>query len=397
MPETSEAERVVIELTTGDRLVFDNLDEVTAFAEEQTELWSWLQQAAAHHSQLNAPWKQLKNLLTQISAGVKRYRAATEDSQRGQAADQIRSGLTTLVASPHWIQRSDPRAQYLKTLAEGDPGLAGFCYLAFTQPGVVPTSEHKALYGIMHAWMFENALPAGRANSELQSLSAARKDWGDFSGKAKLDFTALRSDLEALRQDLRSLRAEESEDFAKALAEGKNALLAVEKTYDEKLALQQPVKYWSARAERHRNLSIAYAAAFVTAVVAVLCLVGFASTYVVPEFWQPELLANADGTVRELPYWRMAVFALLGGFLVWPVRILPRVLLSNLHLWTDAEERTTMANTYLALLRSEAGLQDGDRKLILETLFRTAATGIVKEDGMAPGATEFWSKVIGGR
>jgi hypothetical protein len=54
---------------------------------------------------------------------------------------------------------------------------------------------------------------------------------------------------------------------------------------------------------------------------------------------------------------------------VWVVRILVRLLLSNIHLLTDARERVTMVQTYLALLR-RGKIKDDERMFILQTLFR---------------------------
>jgi hypothetical protein len=51
------------------------------------------------------------------------------------------------------------------------------------------------------------------------------------------------------------------------------------------------------------------------------------------------------------------------------VRILVRLLLSNIHLLTDAGERVTMVQTYLALLK-RGKLKDDERMFILQTLFR---------------------------
>ncbi|WP_376707299.1 MULTISPECIES: DUF6161 domain-containing protein [Bradyrhizobium] len=47
---------------------------------------------------------------------------------------------------------------------------------------------------------------------------------------------------------------------------------------------------------------------------------------------------------------------------------------------TDAEERIALIKTYLAL-SNDSKVEAADRALILAPLFRTAADGIVKEEG----------------
>jgi hypothetical protein len=80
-------------------------------------------------------------------------------------------------------------------------------------------------------------------------------------------------------------------------------------------------------------------------------------------------------------YWRIAVLVAAGLFSVWVVRIFVRLFLSNVHLLTDARERATMVQTYLALMR-KGGLKEEDRQLILKAIFRPTATGVVKDDAM---------------
>ncbi|HBZ36947.1 MAG TPA: hypothetical protein DEO59_00225 [Balneola sp.] len=64
-------------------------------------------------------------------------------------------------------------------------------------------------------------------------------------------------------------------------------------------------------------------------------------------------------------------------------------MLSNIHLRTDADERRVMILTYLSLLRRENAITEEDRKVILQTLFRPSATGIIKDDNLP---TFLWDK-----
>ncbi|MPX90331.1 DUF6161 domain-containing protein [Salinivibrio sp. VYel1] len=65
----------------------------------------------------------------------------------------------------------------------------------------------------------------------------------------------------------------------------------------------------------------------------------------------------------------------------WVTRLSAKIFISNLHLRTDADERVTMIQTYLALLREGSGPMDEERQLILQTLFRPSSTGFIKDDG----------------
>ena len=66
---------------------------------------------------------------------------------------------------------------------------------------------------------------------------------------------------------------------------------------------------------------------------------------------------------------------------VWLTRLSTKIFISSLHLGADAYERVTMIRTYIALLVEDKELEDDDRKLILQALFRPSSTGIFKDDG----------------
>ena len=100
------------------------------------------------------------------------------------------------------------------------------------------------------------------------------------------------------------------------------------------------------------------------------------------------MLTEAD----KPPYWKLALLGIIAVLGVWLARLIVRIFLSHLHLGTDAKERVTMIQTYLALLREEHGLKDDERQLILQTLFRPSATGIVKDDGIPPSLVEIASR-----
>jgi len=52
-----------------------------------------------------------------------------------------------------------------------------------------------------------------------------------------------------------------------------------------------------------------------------------------------------------------------------------------------------MVRTYLSLLQDEKALDQNDRRLVLEALFRPAPSGIIKDDGVPPAVFEMISKL----
>ena len=91
----------------------------------------------------------------------------------------------------------------------------------------------------------------------------------------------------------------------------------------------------------------------------------------------------------------MLIFAST-AFLLWPLRTILKIILSNLHLETDADERVTMAMAYLAILRSDQDFPEPERKIILDALFRSAATGIVKDEGIPTSVVDTIARTFRG-
>lgn len=97
--------------------------------------------------------------------------------------------------------------------------------------------------------------------------------------------------------------------------------------------------------------------------------------------------------LSDLPIWKAAMLLLTAVVGVWAIRILVRLLLSNLHLQSEAVERRTMLLTYLALLRHGQGPSEQQRELILQILFRLSATGIIKDDALPPIVAKWLSTI----
>jgi hypothetical protein len=101
-----------------------------------------------------------------------------------------------------------------------------------------------------------------------------------------------------------------------------------------------------------------------------------------------------EETATKVPLWKLSIMLAISSLGIWVTRLTSKIFLSNLHLRADSHERTTMIQTYLALLREGSGPKNEERQLILQTLFRPSTTGFIKEDGPT-GFYETISKAFG--
>jgi len=197
---------------------------------------------------------------------------------------------------------------------------------------------------------------------------------------------SFKSQTDSLEQRIAAMfaRVDESADAAIKRIE------ATEAAYKEQMQLQAPVEYWQTKATKHQSaISRSRATLIAFTIFGGGALVGalflLANTAV-------DVAERAKGdTAIYLKY--AAIGAIVSTIVFWTGRVLLRVYLSDRHLLTDAEERVAMIKTYLALSH-EGKVEAADRTLILAPIFRSAADGIVKEDGPDTSLAAIIAKAI---
>jgi Family of unknown function (DUF6161) len=220
------------------------------------------------------------------------------------------------------------------------------------------------------------------AIADLNSAAAVDRtrsiaEWSGITEQA-------RALLEATDKSFKSQIAEFESRSAEIVAhvnESANASIKsisdTEGAYKEQMNLQASVEYWNAKATVHRT-AIGW-----SRLILILFTVLGSAFLVGALLWittiAAELTEKSKGdTAIYLKY--VAIGAILTTIIFWIGRVLLRIYLSDRHLLTDAEERIAMVKTYLALT-NEGKLEPADRALVLAPLFRSAADGIVKDDG----------------
>lgn len=237
----------------------------------------------------------------------------------------------------------------------------------------------EALMHQMSQWSDSARVAIGSEHSESiksrksseDAVSRMRAELGAFRAKIENDLEETRKKSTAT---LDSIVAGSTSRYDEILASSKAELTAITKTYDDKLALQASVSYWTSKRNSHRLWSKLFGGAFILA----LLICGWGLFVFVKD------LVPAEATRDKAPIVRLVESIVVVTFVVWFIRTIARLFLVHLHLAEDSSERVVMINTYLALLRESAGVKDNDRELILQALFRRASTGIVKDDANPP-------------
>ena len=182
--------------------------------------------------------------------------------------------------------------------------------------------------------------------------------------------------------------------FNDRIKKSEERIKLLDETYERKLKLKAAVTYWEKRKWTHWAHSAVYAC-----IISLIAWLGWDwINNSITELMNLELIKapKSDEVVqlRGIPLWRLGVFALMITLYVWALKIIVKIIMSQLHLANVAGERIVMTQTYLALSKDGAIPQEKDMRLILTSLFHPTPTGIVKEDTVPPGMLDFISKRI---
>jgi hypothetical protein len=162
----------------------------------------------------------------------------------------------------------------------------------------------------------------------------------------------------------------------------KSEMNASEIFYEKKLAVKNAVTYWSTKAKSHKKNSFIFGSiAGILMITSIIAIFNFGKYIIGLD------LKDTTGIGRKiltesgaLQLWVYGFFIISMTLIIWFIRLVVKVFLSNLHLLSDANERETMILTYLAFEREENTLKDTDRDLILPSIFRVSANGFIKDD-----------------
>ena len=162
------------------------------------------------------------------------------------------------------------------------------------------------------------------------------------------------------------------EQFAKFSEECQQKVNDLENTFEEKLRLESPAKYWNMfaddyekRGRQWRNWALGAAA--VLLVVTLSFLAKPPSWFLASEF--------SAGSIRGT-----VLLAVSVSVVIYFIRLFVKLSTSAYHLSRDARERYQLTHVFLAMIKDAAATEE-DRQIILQALFSRADTGLLKTDG----------------
>ena len=201
-----------------------------------------------------------------------------------------------------------------------------------------------------------------KANLEEEKEIASSKSKDTFNKLLKKSIQHKRSVTKKVNQDIQ---------------ESKARLALSEKTYNEKVALNESVGYWGAKETLHSDEMRNWGISLIASMILTLILPLFVSV-TIHDYTKADVADKLFfGVVNPLSATGLLITLSLCTY---AIRFCSRQFSSAKHLKLEATERKTMIRTYLALMNEDKLKEAEDRKVALDTMFRPSQTGIVADN-----------------
>ena len=269
--------------------------------------------------------------------------------------------------------------------------LGSFTYFQNKLKGVVNNNTSQT-DGEFSAYLFDNGIEPD-FESEKEQYKSFYSEIIEQKDELLNELSDIREENKKLNQKIKkqntdwestftTQREEVAKKFNDEYDRHKSKMTESEEFYEKKLAVKNAVTYWSDKAKSHRRNSWIFGV-----VAGILMIISLISIVNLGKYIIGLDLTDINGIGRKiltetgaLQLWVYGFFIVCMTLIIWFIRLLVKVFLSNLHLLSDAKERETMIQTYLAFEREENTLKETDRDLILPSIFRVSTNGFIKED-----------------
>jgi Family of unknown function (DUF6161) len=366
--------------TPGRELSFYKFEEIEAFATEEIQHWSWLAEPNLANRIPNNPWGTIRNQWSHFRSQLPGY-----SGMQAGFEETINNIFRQHIVDQRIPLKSSMRARTLDEMRLRDPFQAGIALAGSMNvlPNVGNFEHFKYVSELAIAEYGISASATAAAKKELESALVKQskafqkvvQDTADQQHEFENNQAYHRKSISVLSRYLqrRSLqyRLKKDKEFNEAIQK----FQSTEALYKEHMRLKGPVEYWSKKAKDHVEKARDYRWYLSWfAVIGAVVLVG--GLYLLSD----HAIEVASNDKPSAIYLILATLGIVFSTIIfWIARVLTRLFLSEHHLAIDSEERSVMALTYLALT-AEGKISESERILVLASLFRPTADGIVKDD-----------------
>lgn len=373
-----------IDLSNGSHFSFRDFDETAQWLDDEAAAFKWLAEGGVKAG-IQGLRDEYLSEFQNLKALLRNWRKQPDEKQQMQ---QFEAAFRRFYSKKNVVRSDHEFARVASEISVPDGAVAAAAAFGFLL-GVPCSIDVTTIKGIFSALMKRHGIDPKSPNlvegtirnlvsTAMQDRATQEKVWNELSAKGRDLIEQAKGSFEEQTSQFR----QNAGDLVSGIQDSANRAIKdirdTESAYREQMRLQAPVDYWETKAAKHKDAI--YRSRLTLIVFAVLGSIGLLCALIFLAAKAAEL-ANRTTIPDAAIYLKFAAIgAILATIIFWAGRVLLRIYLSDRHLLTDAEERVAMIKTYLAL--SHEGKVDGaDRALILAPVFRSAADGIVKEEG----------------
>lgn len=368
---------------TGRTLQFDTVQSIQEWLQQEQKAFQWVSQVGNHFSRnvwghINSQFQGLTshvNALNQSIIKMQPFDGNLNAINSWFATTYSKNRKLILSTSSEFKAVSDLKNN---NLVQATIFLGHILKIPNLYSNGIETTD--MIEGSFHFFQYAEGLSKKDLSAERQALDELKKEWDQHLTDYKAKEDSLKTDFETTKTNFDNYFKDTQKNVGEHLTKHTADLDELKETYNNFMALKAPVDYWSQKRTEHAGK----VSLFRNWILGVGILGGSGLLWAVHHVF-------SDGIMN---YWKIGFFILLATLYFWTIRVLVKLLLSNIHLEGDANERVVMSQTYLALLREQSGFNDNDKKLILATLFRPSSSGIVGDDGIPPGLYDIITKMV---
>lgn len=366
---------------------FRTLDDVNNFVTEELTTWDQLFPAAKRAALYEFVKPQVSALQTMVNEVAQQKQAAKDDKVASAPFNDI---LAPFINRHCVHSESALGVAILETATRSSFEAAGMFLGAIQSPVRVQLSNVQGqpllgplLRGAARACLVDAGYPPATkrererlgeliveaeriSNSQKDALIKFENDAATRFEKIAASFAEFQNNAASLYAEVRSTIDKAKKQFVAQQHEHAKIMQALQAAYREDMQLRAPREYWAAKMQRHKVNAKRWSLAFWAGCASVLLAVAIFGGSLVH-------FIAAAGTQAGPADWLLFVVPTV--IVLWTLRFLHRQATTNLALMSDADERVTMVETYLAL-QAEGKIEAIERPLVLQPLFRpSTATG----------------------
>lgn len=382
---------------------FDNLKALVSFLKSENDFWTKKREGINNPHNYFSQNNNLSNAVRTIDSWSDKIDDWDDQERSNQLHNLQQHYLNNL--SSHWLWSGHVFVPtWVETYRLSNEVGAGF--LEFIKDKQMRNFQNLNFFkGYMLAYEFEmqdETIITKRRTAEKASYNQLRHRLDDTTNKLiqevdefknsyvdwhKNTNATITNQIEMQADAFEMTQTNRANEFVELMNESKEKINELEKTYHEKLRLEKPAQYWNTKASEYKLQAEKWSKG-----LAGLLVGGIALFAILFYFWSIRFefgmeLKSMQGAI---------LFVTLITIYAIAVQAVSKMVFSSYHLQRDAEEREQLAYVYLALTNEQNHIDEESRKIVLQSLFSRADTGLLKDSSPTMpgvGVTELFKNI----